>query len=1259
MREEIKRKFERKHLKRIKIRVRTGAIVNLSVFSSFLVVALIIFRKIILSPGVIGLVNDWFIPPFSGQFKQLFEMNWYAWYPYMDFGQRSGTLSSILLYRMFLYLLASLSLDGGVISKIIVIFVSTLAGFSMFYLCRQMKISLFPAVLSGIFYMMTPMVFDYFVGGIEFIVFIYALMPLIIVFFGKSLEEKNYKNIIITDIAIGLASSLLHIIIIGVALLLFFLLYSLQRKNGHGFLYCLKIFSIILCISFLISTFWMLPLVDDVIKGRMYEWWAAARPLPMEHYLFMEQLAYPINIVRLIGFPAGYFLQTASTSYHWQAVSFIPVFLALLALLLRPKDEKVIFFGILATIGIVLSAGTKGPLDGIWLWLLRETPLRIFRESYKWIPLACMGYAFLLGKVSEAFQHFAFKKLISLSLYKRNLFSSMTHSQFKKRAIASLFTFLIFGSVVFASSWPFLTGDLGGNMRTYNFDQYRESWKWLYNNPKDFRVLMLPAPYPTLYPGQKYESEDIISHFAGKPSIYVGKITAPQFTLFLIKTLYENRTAYLSKLLGLANVKYIVFDTGKISTKTAWWIPQKYFPSALFTNEKIISTLNQQESIKLIKSDGTIIIFNNTDYLPHVFPADQISLIAGDLSSLVSITYMESLKLESLGLIYVNQLSAEDIKILSNLPNVRIIVQDDYFLELVLSAVPKEYILRPIEYAVASSPFEGWCPYADWYWYNWYYTAELDRLVFTFVKSNLTVPYALKQSKDYNVYLKTYFSPRASKITIYDGGLKIGEITTNALNELGFRWVNLDSARLNQGDHVLKIESGEGENIIASIAVVPKDVMEDAFESVNDLVRNKQVIWLSELEKWQVPKNIAWAQRCFDCLRWHVNPNTMKWLKSSMVENDTFILTAHFHGNETVAEEVEMYTDTKPINLRSYPYFELSYKVQAPQVQTVAIDLYVDFTGDYVADEIAYDWSARPLFQVPALSEYTCYQFNMLEEVKQRFPNNEAYNLVGVKIHFKKLNVMADGNYNFFIKHVQVYGLPWTPSELGVIASHGFATVTKHNAPINRSLYIPKQGLYEIYLRGASKIIDSVLTINMSKTEFKALLHPISGGLHWYKVGEITLSEGFHDVFLKTDGGDEVFLDQLLIMQTSDSLRASPITTSLMHERVNPTKYLIHANASQPFYVIFSEAYDDSWKIHLEDDSIRGYPTYSFGNIFFINKTGRINMLLEYERQKLYEVGKCISFSSFIILSSFLIIPSSILKLFSKRIRSRIRHNGK
>lgn len=85
---------------------------------------------------------------------------------------------------------------------------------------------------------------------------------------------------------------------------------------------------------------------------------------------------------------------------------------------------------------------------------------------------------------------------------------------------------------------------------------------------------------------------------------------------------------------------------------------------------------------------------------------------------------------------------------------------------------------------------------------------------------------------------------------------------------------------------------------------------------------------------------------------------------------------------------------------------------------------------------------------------------------------------------------------------------------------------------------------------------------------------------------------------------------------------------NLFYRRVNPTKYIVEINNTEPSFMIFNARYDDGWI--LSDFGNSHFKVNGYSNGWHIDKTGKYQLILEYQPQRYFYYGVIISLISVI-----------------------------
>lgn len=95
--------------------------------------------------------------------------------------------------------------------------------------------------------------------------------------------------------------------------------------------------------------------------------------------------------------------------------------------------------------------------------------------------------------------------------------------------------------------------------------------------------------------------------------------------------------------------------------------------------------------------------------------------------------------------------------------------------------------------------------------------------------------------------------------------------------------------------------------------------------------------------------------------------------------------------------------------------------------------------------------------------------------------------------------------------------------------------------------------------------------------------------------------------------------------------------------KINPTKYTVKVNSRKPFLLTLSNSYHPMWKAYANNEKIDPIISYSFVNSYYINKTGDIDIRIEFIGQKYVWIGGIISIISLIFVIYALSKKSSFL----------------
>jgi len=170
---------------------------------------------------------------------------------------------------------------------------------------------------------------------------------------------------------------------------------------------------------------------------------------------------------------------------------------------------------------------------------------------------------------------------------------------------------------------------------------------------------------------------------------------------------------------------------------------------------------------------------------------------------------------------------------------------------------------------------------------------------------------------------------------------------------------------------------------------------------------------------------------------------------------------------------------------------------------------------------------------------------------------------------------------------------------------------------IGARIYSQKEGTLGI------KIDNQTLNVTIPKAHVNDLA--------WIWTAPMELNEGNHSIFVTSDVN--IVIDMMIIKSFQDNVDY-PANTTINFERINPTKYSVHVQALNPFFLVFSESYHRGWTAYIDGQQIPNeyhFFANGFANAWYINKTGTYAITLEFWPQTLFTIGSAISITTLTI----------------------------
>lgn len=759
----------------------------------YFIISTITLSKLLLSPGVIGFRDDWSIPPYNEQVIEWAFEEKEAWQK-NGFGV-TNVYPSQYMFRFSLGALSFLfNLNGEALSKILLILILTISGFSGFYLGKVLGLKKDSSFITGLFYMLTPVLFNRIIPGYLSYLFSYAILPFILGLFIKYTNEHfKLNNLFKLGVITSLGFTHINFIILIPGILI---IYSIIDKDYKKILK--KILWIIgmISIASLMHLNWILPLLKDMAQINEI--------LASKTNVWVESFHPPItNSMLLFGASFGFFSQVIQQNlllFLLWTFSSLCLISIIFSTIISTKNKQIIKISLITILFIIISKGSSPPFGSIFNYFYDNINLLIlFRDLHNILIIVCLGYSIILG--------------YSLKIFK---------IYFKEKYVPFIGIF----ALIILFSWPFFTGNFGGYLRTYNpNEEYQSLFLDLKQEIGDHRILWLPPIGPISYDNYEFEGIDSLTLYSPKETnlqVLNSNTDQENYVRVLDKILHENITYNLHSFLNLANIKYLIYREDYYSKfpEFSYMTPEV---NHSYNNKVILNILEKQNKISLIMNESSFSIFEVDSSSFDKISIATKNYLVNDYNQLLSGNILFSGQ--------INNLSPLKDLVTNSINNT---------LELISSFIPNKYKIDIGDHAIHEDANKGWTPYYKWSWYKWDYTSQIENGALSKFPDELEINLNIEESTNHTILTKTFFSQDSSNITISIDNIQLSNINTTSHTK-GFKWINLDNINLGKGTHSIKITSGQGENAISRIIIVPNHILNNSISQKEEFLKSSKI----------------------------------------------------------------------------------------------------------------------------------------------------------------------------------------------------------------------------------------------------------------------------------------------------------------------------------------------------------------------------------------------------------------------------------
>ena len=287
------------------------------------------------------------------------------------------------------------SLLSTLIPGKVLIFIALFFGvYSISELIGKMTQQRIVKLYASILYLLNPFMYIRILAGNWYLLFSYAVLPLVIKSFIELLDNKERKAAIKFIFFMSLVAFSIHMLIIALIIMsIIFIFWMLKYRDIRN----IRIIPIVIIIFILLNLYWIFPLItakNTMIDNIGNEDYKVFTPR-------IDNLSDLFNIASMYGFWREGYIYAKDFIPYWQLLSLLIISLAIYGFISYYKDDKIGYLvkalGVIWIIGFILATGINGPFGGINHWLYDNTILKGFRDSHKFVAMLVFSYAILGG----------------------------------------------------------------------------------------------------------------------------------------------------------------------------------------------------------------------------------------------------------------------------------------------------------------------------------------------------------------------------------------------------------------------------------------------------------------------------------------------------------------------------------------------------------------------------------------------------------------------------------------------------------------------------------------------------------------------------------------------------------------------------------------------------------------------------------------------------------------------------------------------
>lgn len=535
----------------------------------------------------------------------------------------------------FFAFLSIFGLPLFIIDKMWFVFLLFISGASMYFLLSVVinKAHRLAKVAAGLAYMYSLYVIITMNGTAQFLSF-YGILPAMLGIYIRSLNTRpSIKSAsllaLISTVMSGINPTLvvINFLVLGAYFLFHIIFHGL--KNAKDTL----IFHIVAISGFIgLNLYW----IYSMIRYNATAWMGPVFSEPLSMHNAASSFVEIFRSLGYWGFYSGYkgvpyfpFSTPYINNPLLIATTLLIPTIALTSILFKKQSKFPLFFAILWILCIPMAVATYPPqnpslIGDVYLWAYENIPyFNIFRNNYKFVMPLTLACCTMLGFViHNLWRPDSIRINFCIRLWRP--ISIRINFYVRKFVVLSIIV------MIFINSWPLYTGnEFQDTLRIKEIPQYwYDAGNWMNSLSGDGGVFILPEQYGSIYTWGKsagYINIPLIK----RPQIFqqmgVGATSENSANLLgIVYTVFRhNSTEYLSKILGLMGVEYILQRND-----VDWLYYDVQSPS------QVNAILDRQIGIIYERSYGELDFYKNNYYIPRIYAADKVIYVNASINYL-------------------------------------------------------------------------------------------------------------------------------------------------------------------------------------------------------------------------------------------------------------------------------------------------------------------------------------------------------------------------------------------------------------------------------------------------------------------------------------------------------------------------------------------------------------------------------------------------------------------------------------------------